>query len=76
MNQYKRNDKLLKAIADKLKKLREEKNLSQADVYIDTDLNMARVEGGKTSITLTTLYNLCKYYGTDLSEFFKDLEIE
>lgn len=74
MKGYKRNDILLKEVAKKLKHLRETKDLSQADVYIDTDLNMARVEGGKTSIILTTLCSLCDYYGITLEEFFKGIK--
>ncbi len=76
MKKYKRNDILLKEVAKRLKQLREAKGLSQADVYIDTDLNMSRVEGGRTSITLTTLTALCKYYGTTLEELFRGIKTE
>lgn len=74
MRKYKRNTLLLAEVARKLKRLREEKGLSQADVYIDTDVNMARVENGRTSITLTTLCTLCDYYGVSLEEFFRGIE--
>ena len=73
MKKYKRNDELLEAVARRLKGLRAATGKSQADVYIDTDINMARVEGGRTSITLTTLSILCDYYGISLEEFFGDL---
>ncbi len=76
MKEYKRDNVLLKELAKRLKRLREAKGLSQADVYIDTDLNISRVESGKTSITLTTLSTLCKYYGTTLEKLFKDIPTE
>ena len=73
MNKYRRNGELLEAVARRLRELRAERGLSQANVYIDTDINMARVESGHTSITLTTLSSLCDYYGVSLEEFFKGL---
>lgn len=74
MNGYSRNEKLLREVSKRLKQLREAKGVSQADVYIDTDLNMARVEGGKTSLSLSTLSRLCDYYGITLEEFFKGIK--
>ena len=69
----KRNYRLLEAVACRLKGLRASAGKSQADVYIDTDINIARVESGRTSITLTTLQILCCYYGVSLEEFFRGL---
>lgn len=66
---------LLKEVAKRLKELRNAKGKSQADVYIDTDLNISRVESGRTSITLTTLATLCDYYGITLHDFFKGIKI-
>ncbi len=74
MNGYKRNTVLLKEVAKRLKKLREANGKSQADVYIDTDLNISRVESGNTSINLTTLSTLCDYYGVTLEELFKGIK--
>ena len=64
---------LLKAVARKLKQLREAEGLSQRIVYIDTDFNIGKIEVGKTNITVSTLSRLCKYYGTSLKEFFDEL---
>lgn len=73
---YKRDTDLLKAVAKKLTEIRKAKGLSQTDVYIDTDLNMGRVEGGRTNLTLTTLSTLCRYYGITLEELFKGVTWE
>jgi len=73
MKKYKRNYKLLVVVACRLKELRTAAGKSQADVYIDTDINIVRVESGRTNITLTTLMVLCDYYGISLEEFFKGI---
>lgn len=69
-----RNEILMRAIARKLKELREAKGLSQQYVYIDTDLNIGKLEIGKTNISVSTLEILCKYYGVTLEEFFRGIE--
>lgn len=75
MRKQRSNIELNKQIAIRLKKLREEKKFSQDDVYIDTDLNIARIEVGRTNITVSTLSILCKLYEITLEEFFKGIEM-
>ena len=64
------NTILLQAIAAGLRDLRKERNLSQIDVYIDTDIHIGRIERGKTNISITTLSDICDYYRISLEEFF------
>lgn len=71
-----KNEKLIMAIAKRLKVLREAKGLSQQYVYIDTDLNVGKIEVGKTNISVSTLSILCDYYGVTLEEFFKGIETD
>ena len=71
MKRQRRNDVLIKAIAEKLVQLREDRGLSQQIVYIDTELHMGRIERGEYNITLSTLAELCTYYNVSLKEFFK-----
>ena len=68
------NDVLVRAIGNKLRDLRLKKGLSQDVVYIDTDIHIARVEMGKYNITISTLSDLCDYYGITLEEFFKGIK--
>lgn len=69
-----KNEKLLKQIAVRLKELREEKDLTQAEVYADTDnIHIARIEQGKVNISVSTLDELCKYYKISLEDFFKGI---
>lgn len=65
---------LLHAIARRLKEIREDKGLSQRLVYIDTDMNIGKIEVGKTNISVCTLSILCKYYKISLKDFFDGIE--
>ena len=65
---------LLSKIAQRIKQLREEKGFSQETFYIDTDIHIARIELGKVNITVSTLQDICDYFGITLSDFFKDLK--
>lgn len=65
---------MLQAIAAGLRDLRKERNLSQIDVYIDTDIHIGRIERGKTNISITTLSDICDYYRISLEEFFSGID--
>lgn len=69
-----RNNKVLRQVAEKLRSLRKERGLSQDTVYIDTDINVKRIEVGTINISLTTLTILCNYYGITLEEFFRGMD--
>jgi transcriptional regulator with XRE-family HTH domain len=68
------NTELLKKVAQRIKQLREKKNVSQDSFYIDTDIHIARIETGKTNITISTLDDICRYFSITLAEFFSALE--
>lgn len=74
MKVQRRNDILVTRIAERLKELRKERNLTQENVRFDMELNIGRIEAGLHSITLTTLGDLCDYYGVTLEEFFRGIE--
>ena len=71
---------LLKAIARCVKKVRLSKNLSQEEVYLDTEIHCGRLEQGKQNVTVCTLKRfctlkrLCDYFQISLSDFFKEIE--
>ena len=65
---------LLKAIAQCVKKVRLSKNLSQEEVYLDTEIHCGRLEQGKQNVTVCTLKRLCDYFQISLSDFFKEIE--
>ncbi len=69
-----RDNKLLKKIAVVVKQLREEKGLSQEEVYNDLNIHIGRIETANTNITVSSLGALCKYFKIKLSEFMKMVE--
>ena len=69
--QKKRDEKLLKAIAKRIKQLREERKITQEVFYFDTGINIGRIERAKRDISVTTLASICKYLEIDFEEFFK-----
>lgn len=66
-----RDQDLLLDIAKRIKELREEKGLTQEEVYIDTQIHIARIETARVNISVSTLKTLCDYFDITLSDFFK-----
>ncbi|WP_288708510.1 helix-turn-helix transcriptional regulator [uncultured Alistipes sp.] len=62
------------AVAARLRELREQKGVSQESVYIDTDLNIGRIEAAMNNLTIDTLAILCDYYGVTFEEFFRGIK--
>lgn len=73
MKQQRRNDILVEQVVERLKSIRRARGLTQENVRFDTDLNIGRIESGRHSISLTTLSDLCDYYGISLTDFFKEI---
>lgn len=69
------NHILNKAIAEKVKQLRKQKDVTLEVFYFDTGIHLARIEQGKTNITVATLQSICDYFETDLATFFSELTI-
>ena len=69
-----RDNKLLKKMAIVLKQVREERGLSQEDVYNDTNIHIGRLETAKANPTVSTISYLCDYYKINLSEFYRFTE--
>lgn len=62
---------LLSRIANRIKQLREEKNVSQEVFYLDTDIHIARIETGRINVTISTLNAICECFGMSLTDFFR-----
>ena len=58
---------ILLTLAKQVKELRNEKGLTQEDVYNDTGIHLGRIEQGKRDISFTTLCKLADYFNTDLN---------
>lgn len=74
MNKQRCNTSLLLSIAQRIKQLRIEKGVSQETFFIETDIHIARIESGKSNITVSTLSDICKYFDISLSDFFSTIE--
>lgn len=74
MRKHRFNRDLLDRIVKRIKQLREEKNISQEVFYIDTDIHIARIETGRTNITVSTLKDICDYFEISLTQFFSEIE--
>lgn len=73
MSKQRKNTILVSKIANRIKQLREEKGISQDSFFIDTDIHIARIESGRSNITVSTLSAICDYFGITLSDFFKEI---
>ncbi|PKP40047.1 MAG: XRE family transcriptional regulator [Bacteroidetes bacterium HGW-Bacteroidetes-13] len=68
------NHSLNSVIAQKIKHLRKQKNVTLEAFYFDTGIHLARIEQGKMNITVSTLERICSYFDTNLSDFFSDID--
>ena len=53
-----------------LKELREDRGVSQQEVYIETGIHIGRIEACKSNPSVSTLSALLKYFKIKMSEFY------
>jgi transcriptional regulator with XRE-family HTH domain len=68
------NKELLSDIIKCIKSIRKSKNVTLEIFYFDTGIHIARIEQGKTNITVSTLSKICDYFDITLVDFFTLLE--
>lgn len=61
-------------VAATIKLLRNKKNISQEQMYVDTNLNVSRIESADNNISLGNLSKIAQYFEMQLSDFFKLVE--
>lgn len=69
-----RDKKLLQRIALVLKDLRQEFDLSQEDVYNETNIHIGRIESSDANVTVSTLAILLRFFDISLTDFFRRVE--
>jgi len=69
-----KNKQLLYSIATEIKKMRLDKGVTLQKFFMDTGIHLARIEQGKSNITVSTLNTICTYFNITLITFFKNLE--
>lgn len=65
---------LITKIVQRIKQLRYERNVSQMDVYFETELNIARIERCVGDIKISSIKRLCDYFHITIEDFFKDIK--
>ncbi len=71
-----RDEKLLRQIAERLRDIRKELKITQDVVKEDTGVSISEIEGGRTNPTVMTIAILCEYYGVTLAEFFRGIGVK
>jgi len=69
-----KDDILLKKIALCIKQIRENTAITLDDFYVGTGNHLARIEQGKTNISISTLSSICSYFNISLKDFFSLVE--
>ena len=64
----------LKTIILTIKEVRKSSGITLETFYFDTGIHLARIEQGKTNISVSTLSKICNYFNLSLADFFKLLE--
>lgn len=54
-----------------IKAIRKSKSITLEVFYFDTGIHLARLEQGKTNITVSTLSKICNYFDMTLLDFFQ-----
>ena len=67
---------LISNIISKIKKIRKDNNITLEHFYFDTGIHLARIEQGKTNLSISTLSRICNYFGITLKDFFEDFDID
>lgn len=73
MKKQVRNDLLLKSIGQRLRQIRQERELSQEKVLFDADIYLTRIEAGRLNVTVSTLSELCRGYQIKMKDLFAGL---
>lgn len=76
MVKHQRDEKLIKAVGNRLRQLREGCGLSQEKVLFEKNIYLSGIENGHKNITTATLVELCDTYKITLRDFFKGLEYD
>lgn len=71
MQKQYQDTELLHQVIITIKKLRKSKNITLEVFYFDTGIHIARIEQGKTNITVSTLSKICSYFEITILDFFK-----
>jgi transcriptional regulator with XRE-family HTH domain len=73
MSKQYHDSELISKVISKIKIIRKDKKITLENFYFDTGIHLARIEQGKTNLTVSTLSRICNYFEISLKDFFEDL---
>ncbi len=73
MNKKRRDDQLLRQIADRIREIRKELKITQDVVFEDIGVNVSVIESKAQNLTMTTVAILCDYFEVSLEDFFRGI---
>ncbi len=68
------NKKLLAGIAVRIRKLREEKGITQEVFYNDTGIHIGRIESTDRDFSMSTFEGICDYLEISMEDFLKGVK--
>ena len=74
MPQQYQDKELLTNIIISIKEIRKQRGVTLETFYFETGIHLARIEHGKTNISISALAKICNYYNLSLTDFFELLE--
>ncbi|MBL0739880.1 helix-turn-helix domain-containing protein [Chryseolinea lacunae] len=68
-----KDTELVEKVVAKIKKIREQRGISQSQFLSDTGIHIARIESEHRDISITTLSRICNYFGVTMQDFLKGI---
>lgn len=65
---------IINRIVQRIKELRDKNNVSQRELYYNTNVSIGRIEQANENIKITTLITICKYFNISISDLLKGIE--
>ncbi|WP_420400972.1 helix-turn-helix domain-containing protein [Flagellimonas sp.] len=66
------NVDFLGQLANRIKSLRDNRNLTQEDAYNDTGIHFGRIETGRWDPKFSTIRRISEYFELTITEFFAE----
>ncbi|HEY9560937.1 MAG TPA: helix-turn-helix transcriptional regulator [Anseongella sp.] len=63
-------EEFLLELAERVREVRAESGITQEKFYEDTNIHIARIEAGKSNISINTLCRICSYFKVSVKDFF------
>lgn len=69
------DNKLIYQTGKHIKELRAKQGVSQETFYLDTKININRIERGNVNISVSTIEAICDYFDISPEDFFAGIDV-